>query len=113
MDENLAQIMSLIKLPQSLTHKKLTKIDALLVSVQFVKVVCIASAVLKPVKNSLHFDKNNTQILSQLPLNTLLASKNNLIYWITNLPKKIIQLYVVKYSKSKIQLGFSNHYVNL
>ena len=104
--------MSLIKLPQSLTHKKLTKIDALLTSAQFVNVVCIASAVIKPVENSLRFDRNNTQILSRLSSNTLLAIKFFLIYWITNLPKKIIQLSVMKYSKSKIQLGFLNQYVN-
>ena len=156
--------MSLIKLPQSLTHKKLTKIDALLISAQFVNVVCIASAVIKPVENSLHFDRNNTQILSRISSNTLLAikinrnyilinagiskphprplsrgegsicplfsplssgegsgvrlciskyilPKNNLIYRTTNLPKKN-QLSVIKYSKSKIQLGFLNHYVN-
>ena len=94
--------MSLIQIPQSLTHKKLTNIDVLLVSGQLVNVVCIASAVLKQVENSLHFNKKNTQILSQLPSNTLLAIKNNLIYWITNLPKKFIQLSVIKLCKSKI-----------
>ena len=68
--------MSLIQIPQSLTHKKLTKIDALLVSGRFVNVVCIASAVIKPEENSLRFDKNNTQILLRLPSNILLVIKN-------------------------------------
>jgi hypothetical protein len=112
LDKNVIQTMSLIQIPQSLTHKKLTKIDALLVSGEFVNVVCIASTVLKSIENSLHFKKNNTQILSQLPSNTLLAIKNIIIYWITNLPKKFIQLSVIKYPKSNIYCGFLNQYVN-
>lgn len=102
MGEDVAQAMILSPIPQSLTHKKLTKIDALLVSNQFVDVFYVALTALKPLKNSLYFNRNNTQILSQLLSNTLLAVKNILTYWITNLPKKFINSCVIKYSENKI-----------
>jgi PKHD-type hydroxylase len=97
--ENVAQIMSLLHLPQLLTHEELTKIDDLIESSLFVDGAKTASLAAQSVKNNLQIDKNNTQTLPQLQAIILRALETSPLFQIANLPKHIYPIVFSKYSE--------------
>ena len=99
MDEIVAQVMSLLHLPQLLTNEELTKIDALLESSLFVDGAKTASMAAKAVKNNLQIDKNNTHTLPQLQSIILLALETSPLFQIATLPKHIYPIVFSKYSE--------------
>jgi PKHD-type hydroxylase len=99
LDENVAQIMSLLHLPQLLTHEELTKIDALIESSLFVDGAKTASLAAQSVKNNLQIDKDNTQTLPQLQAIILRALETSPLFQIATLPKHIYPIVFSKYSE--------------
>jgi PKHD-type hydroxylase len=91
--------MSLIQIPQLLTHEELSKIDALLESSLFVDGAKTASLAAQSVKKNLQIDKNNTQTLPQLQSIILQALKTSPLFQIAILPKHIYPIVFSKYSE--------------
>jgi PKHD-type hydroxylase len=91
--------MSLIQIPQLLTHEELTQIDALIESSLFVDGAGTASIAAKAVKNNLQIDKNNTQTLPQLQSIILRALETSPLFQIATLPKHIYPIVFSKYSE--------------
>jgi PKHD-type hydroxylase len=97
--ENVALTMSLLHLPQLLTHEELTKIDALIESSLFVDGAKTASLAAQSVKNNLQIDKDNTQTLPPLQKIILQALETNSLFQIATLPKHIYPIVFSKYSE--------------
>jgi PKHD-type hydroxylase len=97
--ENVALTMSLLHLPQLLTHEELTKIDALIESSLFVDGAKTASLAAQSVKNNLQIDKDNTQTLPPLQKIILQALETNPLFQIATLPKHIYPIVFSKYSE--------------
>jgi PKHD-type hydroxylase len=91
--------MSLLHLPQLLTHEELTKIDALIESSLFVDGAKTASLAAQSVKNNLQIDKDNTQTLPQLQAIILRALETSPLFQIATLPKHIYPIVFSKYSE--------------
>jgi PKHD-type hydroxylase len=91
--------MSLLHLPQLLTHEELTKIDALIESSLFVDGAKTASLAAQSVKNNLQIDKDNTQTLPPLQKIILQALETNPLFQIATLPKHIYPIVFSKYSE--------------
>ncbi|MEY4540122.1 MAG: hypothetical protein RLZZ306_1879 [Bacteroidota bacterium] len=99
MGENVALTMSLLHLPQIITHEELIKIDALIKSSLFVDGAKTASMSAKSVKNNLQIDKNDIQTLPQLQAIILRALETSPLFQIATLPKHIYPIVFSKYSE--------------
>ncbi len=111
MDEDVAHAMILLRIPQSLTHQKSTKIDALLVSCQFHSMVYVASNLFIAIKKILPSLKNGILISFPLLSNTLLAIKTFQLIGLQPCLKNH-SIACNKIFKKQNKLGFLNHSVN-